>query len=67
MTYTAFFGTIVHSLSLEELEIISNGLLIVDDDKGTIASLEKEVGDPEAALDKLDRPYKVAYCFCHLR
>ncbi|KAI8149675.1 guanine deaminase [Fennellomyces sp. T-0311] len=59
MTYTAFFGTIVHSLSLKDLEIISDALLIVDDDNGTIVAMEKQVKDVDAILDKLDQPYKL--------
>ncbi|OKL64482.1 hypothetical protein UA08_00878 [Talaromyces atroroseus] len=39
---TAFYGTFIHSKSSQEIEIISNGLLLVSA-SGTIVSLDKDV------------------------
>ena len=58
-TLNVFYGTIVHSISINQLEIISNALIVVDNDKGVIVSFEREVDDVEKFLEKLDRPYKV--------
>ena len=43
-----FYGTIIHSLSLDKLHIIKNGLLGVDDN-GKVVSLQEDV-----EADKLD-------------
>ena len=58
-TLNVFYGTIVHSISINQLEIISNALVVVDNENGVITSLEREVDDVEKFLEKLDRPYKV--------
>ncbi|KAI7850991.1 guanine deaminase [Circinella umbellata] len=58
-TYNVFYGTIVHSISINQLEIVSNSLIVVDNDKGVIISFEREVNDVENFLEKLDRPYKL--------
>ncbi|KAI9276759.1 guanine deaminase [Phascolomyces articulosus] len=59
MTFNAFYGTIVHAISINQLDIVSNGLLVVDNEKGVIVSFEREVDDVEKFLGKLDRPYKL--------
>lgn len=53
-TLSVFYGTIIHSQSLTELEIIENGLLIVDRTSGVIQRLERNVSNPEEALKDLD-------------
>ncbi|KAI9019238.1 guanine deaminase [Phycomyces nitens] len=52
-TSTVFYGTLIHSLSLEELEVITNGVLIVNE-KGTIVHLERNVPDLNAFLSRHD-------------
>ncbi|KAI9487959.1 guanine deaminase [Zychaea mexicana] len=59
MTYNAFYGTIVHSISLNQLDIVCNGLLVVDNDTGSIVTMEREVEDVVKVLERLDRPYKL--------
>lgn len=44
-TITIYYGTLVHSISLKDLEIITNGALVVDNDKGVIVLVEKDVED----------------------
>ncbi|KAG2236958.1 guanine deaminase [Thamnidium elegans] len=50
MAYTVYYGTLVHSVSLTELEIIKNGVLVVDNEKGVIVHVEKEVSDLDSFL-----------------
>ncbi|GAA5811507.1 hypothetical protein MFLAVUS_004944 [Mucor flavus] len=50
MTYTVYYGTLVHSVSLTELEIIKNGVLVVENEKGVIVHVEKEVSDLDSFL-----------------
>jgi hypothetical protein len=45
-----YYGTLVHSVSLSDLEIITNGVLVVDNDKGVIVHVEKDVKDLDAFL-----------------
>ncbi|KAI8393497.1 guanine deaminase [Radiomyces spectabilis] len=45
-----FYGTLVHSLSITELEIITNGVLVVDN--GVIVHMERNVEDVDAYLQK---------------
>lgn len=51
MTYTIYYGTLVHSLSLTELEIVKNGVLVVDNEKGVIVQVEKDVNDLDGYLE----------------
>ncbi|KAI9356593.1 hypothetical protein BD770DRAFT_389661, partial [Pilaira anomala] len=51
MTYTIYYGTLVHSLSLTELEIVKNGVLVVDNEKGVIVQVEKDVNDLDDYLE----------------
>lgn len=44
----AFYGTVIHSASLNELAILENALLVVDD-AGSIASLEASIPKDEVA------------------
>ncbi|KAI7903840.1 guanine deaminase [Cokeromyces recurvatus] len=48
--YVIYYGTFVHSLSLSELDIISQGVLVIDNKKGTIVHLERNVNDFEDFL-----------------
>jgi guanine deaminase len=41
---TVYYGTLVHSVSIKDLEIIENGVLVVND-QGIITLVEKEVKD----------------------
>lgn len=50
MTYTVYYGTLIHSVSLTELEIIKNGVLVVENEKGVIVHVEKEVSDLDSFL-----------------
>lgn len=50
MPYTVYYGTLVHSVSLTELEIIKNGVLVVENEKGVILHVEKEVDDLDSFL-----------------
>lgn len=54
MTLSVFYGTIIHSQSLTELEIIDNGLLVVDRSTGVIQRLERNVSNLEEALKDMD-------------
>lgn len=49
MSTTLYYGTLVHSVSLTEMEIVLNGVLIVNE-KGVIVHVEKQVEDVEAFL-----------------
>jgi guanine deaminase len=49
-SYTIYYGTIVHSLSLQELEVLLNTVLVVDNTTGLIAHVEKDVEDLEHYL-----------------
>lgn len=51
MSTTLYYGTFVHSVSLTEMEIVLNGVLIVNE-KGVIVHVEKQVEDVEAFLAK---------------
>lgn len=53
MSTTVYYGTLVHSVSLTEMEIIKNGVLIVNE-KGVIVHVEKQVKDLEAFLATSD-------------
>lgn len=48
---TVYYGTFVHSISLANLEIVTNGVLVVDGE-GVIAHVEKNVKDFDAYLAK---------------
>jgi hypothetical protein len=52
MTNSIYYGTLVHSVSLTELEILVNGVLVVDSTKGVIVHVEKDVKDLDAFLVK---------------
>ncbi|KAI9468876.1 MAG: guanine deaminase [Benjaminiella poitrasii] len=41
--YRIYYGTLVHSISLSELDIISQAVLVIDNMKGTIVHLERNV------------------------
>lgn len=49
-SHIAFYGTIIHSLSLTELDIITQGVLVVDSTNGVIVHLERNVQDVDAFL-----------------
>ncbi|KAF7725531.1 hypothetical protein EC973_009561 [Apophysomyces ossiformis] len=57
-SFTVFHGTLVHSLSLTQLEIITDGVLVVDQ-KGVITQLERNIKDLDAFLTSLAGPHKV--------
>jgi guanine deaminase len=42
-TFTIYYGTLVHSVSLKELEVIQNGVLVIDNETGVIKQLVKDV------------------------
>lgn len=42
-TFTIYYGTLVHSVSLKELEVIQNGVLVIDKETGVITQLVKDV------------------------
>ncbi|OBZ89291.1 Guanine deaminase [Choanephora cucurbitarum] len=48
--YTAFYGTLVHSVSITQLDIISHGVLVVDNTSGLIAHVAQDVHDVKAFL-----------------
>jgi guanine deaminase len=48
--YTIYYGTLIHSISIEQLDIVSNGVLVVDD-KGVIVHVEKDVENLQEFLD----------------
>ncbi|KAI7879082.1 guanine deaminase [Lichtheimia hyalospora FSU 10163] len=54
ISLSVFYGTIIHSQSLTELEIIENGLMVVDRTSGVIQRLERNVSNPEEVLKDLD-------------
>ena len=43
MSYLVFHGTLIHSASLSELEILENALLVVSTQDGVIQSLTHKV------------------------
>ncbi|KAG2202490.1 hypothetical protein INT47_013106 [Mucor saturninus] len=49
MPTTVYYGTLVHSISLKEMEIISSGVLIVNEE-GAIVQIEKDIKDLESFL-----------------
>lgn len=49
-----FHGTVIHCLSLTELDIMTNTAVIVDQGKGVIARIERNVYDVDALLQKLN-------------
>jgi guanine deaminase len=53
MTSTShvYYGTLVHSLSLKELQVIDQGVLIVKD--GLITHVEQDVKDVDALLKSI--------------
>lgn len=46
---TVYYGTLVHSVSIKDLEILENGVLVVND-QGVITLVEKNVTDLDAFL-----------------
>ncbi|KAG0163643.1 hypothetical protein DFQ28_011195 [Apophysomyces sp. BC1034] len=56
--FTVFHGTLIHSLSLTQLEIINDGLLVVDQ-QGVIVQLERDVKDVEVIVSSLSGSCKV--------
>lgn len=63
MSTTVYYGTLVHSVSLKEMEIVSNGVLIVNE-AGVIVQVEKEIEDLEAFLATSDyKDSKVVFQF----
>ncbi|KAI8364562.1 guanine deaminase [Blakeslea trispora] len=48
--YTAYYGTLVHSVSITQLDIISHGVLVVDNTSGVIAHVAQDVHDVKAYL-----------------
>ena len=48
--YVIYYGTLVHSISIEQLDIVSNGVLVVDN-KGVIVHVEKDVENLQEFLD----------------
>ncbi|KAI8984027.1 guanine deaminase [Mycotypha africana] len=49
--YTVYHGTFVHSASIKELDIVSNGIIVVDNETGLIAHVERDVKDLETFLN----------------
>ncbi|KAI7869390.1 guanine deaminase [Spinellus fusiger] len=47
---TVFYGALIHSLSLKEIDILPNGVLVVDQLTGTITHLERDISDLDAFL-----------------
>lgn len=50
---TVFYGTLIHTRSLTELEIITNGVLIVDNATGKIVRLDRNVENVDRLLAEL--------------
>lgn len=48
--HTIYYGTLVHSVSITEVDIISQGILVVDE-QGIIVHVEKDVQDLEKFLN----------------
>lgn len=48
--YTIYYGTLIHSISIEQLDIVSNGVLVVNG-KGVIVHVEKDVENLQEFLD----------------
>ncbi|CEP14878.1 hypothetical protein [Parasitella parasitica] len=53
--HTIYYGTIIHSVSIEQVDIIQNGVLVVDA-TGIIVHVERDVADIKEFLDK--QPYR---------
>lgn len=53
-TSTVFYGPIVHSLSLQDLEHVSKAVIVVDNSTGVITRIEKDVDDLESFLKNAD-------------
>lgn len=47
---TVYYGTLVHSVSIKDLEIIENGVLVVDG-QGVITLVEKDVTNLDTFLE----------------
>ncbi|KAF1799269.1 hypothetical protein FB192DRAFT_1385899 [Mucor lusitanicus] len=61
--YTVYYGTLVHSISIEQLDAIQNGVLIIDN-QGAIVHLERDVADLQAFLDKQAYKNVEVSCVC---
>ncbi|KAI8078965.1 guanine deaminase [Gilbertella persicaria] len=48
--YTAYYGTLVHAVSMSQLDIISRGVLVVDTTNGVIVNVAQDVQDVKAFL-----------------
>jgi guanine deaminase len=60
--HTIYYGTLIHSVSITEVETISQGALVVDA-QGIIVHVEKDVQDLEAFLQ--NHSYKEAKVISH--
>lgn len=48
--YTVYYGTLIHSVSISQMDIVQNGVLIVDP-QGVIVHVEKDVANLQEFLD----------------
>jgi hypothetical protein len=53
-TFNIYYGTLVHSVSLKELEIIQNGVLVIDKETGVIKQLVKNVTNVQDFIKEND-------------
>ncbi|KAI8983623.1 guanine deaminase [Pilobolus umbonatus] len=58
--YTVFHGTVIHSISIKELDISDNTLLVIDD-KGKIVDMARDIYDIETYLTE----HKYNHCKIH--
>lgn len=61
--YTVYYGTLIHSISIEQLDIIQNGVLIVDN-HGIIVHMERDVTHLQEFLDKHSYEDVEVSCVC---